>query len=210
MQEYVSKYVNLSHLNQNSTIVLGSIQNDEALNKQKYNLSHLNQNSTIVLGPIQDDEALFVYGLIKIIRPKTVIECGMGHGYSTINILQAIDKDSLLFTFDVEILNKNSSAFNDERFKLIQKSQGNFQHSDIDYRTVDFIHLDNGHYFDVNIKFWNKVIKVMSENAIMVIHDTGLHITDINGIIIPYSKRICDFKNLCGKPHCPPGSFFSN
>ena len=130
--------------------------------KLKYDLSHLTQDSLIVLGPIQDDEAVFVYGLIKSIRPKTVIECGMGRGYSTINILQAIEQDSLLFTFDIEILNKNSQAFKDKRFKFITKSQGNFEHSDIDNRIIDFIYLDNGHYFDVNIQFWNKVVQAQS------------------------------------------------
>jgi predicted O-methyltransferase YrrM len=171
----------------------------------KYDLSHLTQTTMIVLGPIQDDEALLVYGLIKTIRPKTVIECGMGHGYSTVNILKAIDEDARLYTFDIEILNKNSPAFGDKRFKFIAKSQSKFEQSDIENKVIDFIYLDNGHYFDVNVEFWKKVMGSMSENAIMVIHDTGLHIIDDNGKQIEESSKVCDFKNLCGKAHCPPG-----
>jgi predicted O-methyltransferase YrrM len=173
--------------------------------KFKYDLSHLNQNTMIVLGPIQDDEALVVYGLIKTIRPKTVIECGMGRGYSTVNILKSIDEDARLFTFDIEILNNKSPAFDDKRFKFIKKSQSKIEKSDIENRVIDFVYLDNGHYFDVNVEFWKKVIESMSENAIMVIHDTGLHIIDDDGKPIEESSKICDFKNLCGKAHCPPG-----
>ena len=117
--------------------------------KFKYDLSHLNQNTFIVSGPIQDDEALVLYGLIKTIRPKTVIECGMGHGYSTVNILKALDEDARLFTFDIEIKDKNSPAFNDKRFKFITKSQSKFEQSDIENKVIDFVYLDNGHYFDV-------------------------------------------------------------
>ena len=174
--------------------------------KIKYDLSHLNQDTLIVSGPIQDDEALVLYGLIKTIRPKTVIECGMGHGYSTVNILKSIDEDARLFTFDIEILNNNSPAFNDKRFKFIKKSQSKFEQSDIENKVIDFVYLDNGHYFDVNVEFWKKVIGSMSDYAIMVIHDTGLHIIDDNGKPIEESSKICDFKNLCGKAHCPPGT----
>jgi predicted O-methyltransferase YrrM len=169
--------------------------------KFKYDLSHLNQNTLIVSGPIQDDEALVLYGLIKTIRPKAIIECGMGHGYSTVNILKALDEDARLFTFDIEIKNKNSPAFNDKRFKFITKSQSKFEQSDIENKVIDFVYLDNGHYFDVNVEFWKKVIGSMSENAIMVIHDTGLHIIDDDGKPIEESSKVCDFKNLCGKAH---------
>jgi predicted O-methyltransferase YrrM len=182
-------------------------QSTRAQTNYKYDLSHLTQNKMIVVGPIQDDEALFLYGLIKTTRPKTLLECGMFHGYSTVNILKAIDKDARLFTFDIEIYNKNSPAFNDKRFKFINKSQSKFEQSDVENKTIDFIYLDNGHYFDVNVEFWKKVVGSMSENAIMVIHDTGLHIIDNDGMPIKESSKVCDFKNLCGKIHCPPGIY---
>ncbi len=58
----------------------------------KYDLSHLIQNENQdVWGPIQDDEALFLYGLIRTARIKTILEIGGLNGYSSMNFLKALD-----------------------------------------------------------------------------------------------------------------------
>ena len=109
----------------------------EALEKEnadllkKYDLSHLNQESQFIFGPIQDDEALLLYGLVKTIRPKVIVEFGFSHGVSSWNFLQALDQDSKLFSYDIYNWNPNAKAFNDTRFKFFLKSQIKFEASDI-------------------------------------------------------------------------------
>jgi predicted O-methyltransferase YrrM len=60
--------------------------------KSKYDLSHLTQDEAqISMGPIQDDEALLLYALVKVIRPKTVVEFGFGNFLKYFNIFFIIN-----------------------------------------------------------------------------------------------------------------------
>ena len=171
----------------------------------KYDISLFEQQTQVVWGPIQDDEALLLYGLMKSLRPKTLIEFGFGHGASSTNFLKALDSDAKMFTYDIEILNKNAPAFNDSRFKFILKSQTEFNPEDFENRTIDVAYLDNGHYFDKEKILFPKLIPKMSKTGIILIHDTGLHVNDI-----VKGTCACDFPDLCGVLHCPPEREFVN
>lgn len=174
----------------------------------KYDLKHLDQTTQYVYGPIQDDEALFVYSVIRVLRPKLAIECGMGHGYSTKNLLSALEPDAKLYTFDIEILNKKASVFNDSRFKFIKKSQAEFDPNDVGNEKIDLVYMDDGHYFDVNVKFWKRILPYLKPNAVFISHDTGLHLDEIE----EYTQNrdcVCEF-NRCGWSHCPPERKFIN
>lgn len=176
---------------------------------QKYDFSHLIQQSEKVWGPIQDDEALLLFSVVKVIRPKILVECGMLTGYSTVNFLKALDSNAKLFTYDIIMHNKNSPAFLDKRFNFILKSQALFSPADINNEKIDFVYLDNGHYFDVNVEFWKKVNEFIKPNGLMAIHDTGLHNEEIH----PDEKNmpcVCEFENLCGVEHVPAERQFVN
>jgi predicted O-methyltransferase YrrM len=146
----------------------------------KYDLSHLNQKSAIVWGPQQDDEALFIYSIVKVMRPKIVVEAGMSTGYSTVNLLSALDNDSRLFTYDILKNNPSSKAFKDTRFRFLLKSQTEFEHEDIDNLIIDLAILDSSHVFEDETEFWRKLVNYLSINAIVIIHDTGLHNKNFN------------------------------
>lgn len=179
-----------------------------ALSKSKFDLSHLNQDTQYVYGPIQDDEALFLYSIIKVLRPKSVVECGMYQGYSTQNILSALDSNAKLYTFDIQLINRKAIAFNDIRFKFIKKSQADFDTNDVDNKLIDLVYLDDGHIFDVNVKFWEKILPSLTYNAVVIMHDTGLHINDEE----KYAKNcVCEFNNsYCGWAHCIDDRHFIN
>ena len=175
----------------------------------KYDFAHLTQATEKVWGPLQDDEALFLYGFIKVIRPKVIVECGMLTGYSTVNFLKALDADASHFTFDIVMHNPKSPAFLDKRFKFVLKSQADFSPADINNQKIDFVYVDNGHYFDVNVEFWKKVIASIQPNGIMAVHDTGLH----NRVELPdesVQSCVCDFDEFCGIEHVPPERQFIN
>lgn len=180
------------------------------VDNKKYDLDHLTQRDEYVYGPIQDDEALFLYGLIKSIRPRVVVEAGMGHGHSSTNILKALDADSLLFTYDIVVFNKSAHAFHDSRFKLVNKSQSRFEHSDIDFKRVDLAYLDNGHYLNVEKEFWQRILPVLAPDAIVAIHDTGLHVNAQLAHELDTCECVCEFERVCGFMHCPPERLFVN
>ena len=168
----------------------------------KYDISHLVQLNEKVWGQIQDDEALFLFSIVKVIRPKVLLECGMLTGYSTVNFLKALDSDAKLFTYDKKMYNRSLPAFLDKRFKFIFKSQAEFSPADIGFRKIDFIFINNGHTFDVNVEFWKKVIESTQPNGMIVIHGSGLH----NKEELPIEKTlpcVCELENLCGIEHVP-------
>ncbi len=160
-------------------------------------MSHLTQESQFIYGPIQDDEALFLTGLVKALRPKTVVEFGFSGGVSSFNFLQALDPDSKLYSYDIFLHNPTAKAFNDARFKFHLKSQADFQLSDIDNRTIDIVFFDDGHIFEINKQAFIKIEDKVALNSISVVHDTGLHVKKIG----PFEVCTCDGLKLCGAAH---------
>lgn len=73
---------------------------------------HLLRDNAPRLGPLQDDEALFLYGLVRAVRPRTIVErpgsaaphrvrprFGTSHGFSAMNWMAAIGDDPLARVF---------------------------------------------------------------------------------------------------------------
>lgn len=174
------------------------VHNMSNLHKQAFDISHLTQNNSYVFGPQQDDEALLIYSIIKVTKPKVVVETGMYEGYSSVNILAALENNSRLFTYDIVKHNPSSKAFRDKRFKFILKSQADFNHDDVDNLVIDMAILDDGHIFEVEQEFWRKLITFLSPNALVLIHDTGLHINYFDKVS---QYCTCDFEKKCGYVH---------
>src|SRR5437868_1698235 len=59
--------------------------------RQGFDLSHLSTYDENVIGPIQRDEAVLLFGLIRVLRPLTVVEFGFQVGQSAFNFLRALD-----------------------------------------------------------------------------------------------------------------------
>ena len=173
--------------------------------KMKYDLHHLTQDTQIVYGPIQDDEALFIYSIVKALRPKTVVEFGFSHGVSALNFLKALDPDSRLYSYDITNYNPQAPAHNDSRFKFYLKSQTEFEHTDID-RLIDIAFFDDGHIFDINTVAFKKIIDKMAPYSLTIVHDTGLHSEKIEA----FEPCTCDFLNYCGGAHQPDERLFIN
>ncbi len=159
----------------------------------KYDLNHLKQETQIVYGPIQDDEALFLFGLVKTLRPKTVTEFGYSSGVSALNFLKALDEDTKLYSYDINA----ATPHNDIRFKFYKKSQTEFEFSDVENRKIDLAFFDDGHLFDLNSVAFTKIVDYLAPNAIIVVHDTGLHVVKKESFEI----CVCDFENYCGAAH---------
>jgi len=78
-----------------------------------------------------------------------------------------------------EILERNDYVvgvmvrIKDRRFKFAYKSQTDFELSDIDKRLVDLAFFDASHDFLLNVTTFEKVKGLLSERALIVIHETG-------------------------------------
>jgi hypothetical protein len=141
-------------------------------------LSHFfSFNESNALGPVQRDEAITLFGIIRTIRPKVILEFGFFHGHSAFNFLSALDNDGFLYSYDIsDESNKRAktefSCF--KNFKFIHKSQTDFDHSDIAHNAIDFVFFDAAHDLQLNIETFNKVLPHITDNCIIAIHDTGL------------------------------------
>ncbi len=141
---------------------------------QQYDISHLKAFTELANGPIQSDEALFLYSLVRVMRPKVIVEFGFFNGNSANNFLKALPKDSMLYSFDCEkTCEEKAREIKDSRFKFVLKRQQDLTLSDIDGHTIDLLFIDASHDCDLNIILFEKVKMMLSPNAIVAIHDTG-------------------------------------
>ena len=119
-------------------------------------------------GPIQRDEALFLYGAIRVIRPKTVVEIGFLRGQSAFNFLRAMDDDAVLYSFDIDPLAESAARTifaNDQRLRFTLKSQDKIGAEDVDNRSIDFVLLDASHDLAMNRETFTRIEPLLAPGA---------------------------------------------
>lgn len=129
------------------------------------------------IGPLQRDEAIALFGIVKTLRPETVVEFGFFHGHSAFNFLQSLPPDSRLFSYDIddESARRARDEFGfDPRFTFLAKSQTDFDPQDIGGRRIDFVFFDAAHELDLNTTTFGKILPHLADDAVIAIHDTGL------------------------------------
>jgi hypothetical protein len=129
------------------------------------------------VGPLQREEALFLFALIRVVRPATIVEFGFLQGLSSFNFLRAMEDNAILASFDIEESAQQTAHrrfSHDKRFRFFLKSQSLFSHEDIDFRPIDFAFFDGAHDLDLNVDTWKRISPFFSSQCIVAIHDTGL------------------------------------
>lgn len=137
-----------------------------------------------VIGPIQRSEAIMLYGLIKTLRPRRVIELGFykGDSCSVLCAATATDPNATVESYDINWV--------DEGAKNALKAQ--YPHLSVelcdqrlvmdrtitDNRLVDFLFLDASHDFEINKATWATFLPRFSSNAVVMVHDTGLWVDE--------------------------------
>ncbi|CAE7463514.1 unnamed protein product [Symbiodinium pilosum] len=149
--------------------------------KSHYELLHLERDNKPRLGPVQDDEALLLYGLVRALRPRTIVEFGTSNGFSALNWMHAISDcpDARVFSYDIlPYPAARALEDSDPRFMFHQKSQADFEPADVDGRPVDVAFFDAGHLIEYSLKAFERLRPSLAANAIVAVHDTGLHVRD--------------------------------
>lgn len=141
-------------------------------------MSHLlSYREDDAIGPLQRDEAIALFGIVRSLRPMTLVEFGFFHGHSAFNFLQAMPPDARLFSFDIaqdSIVRAKTEFSFDHRFTFIGKSQTEFESADIGNREIDFVFFDAAHELDLNQESFRRVECCLAAGATVAIHDTGL------------------------------------
>lgn len=137
-------------------------------------LSYRGENA---IGPLQVDEALALFGIVRSLCPKTVVEFGFFHGHSAFNFLQALGPDARLVSFDIdeESAQRAFTEFKfDGRFTFLHKSQTEFSPADLDGDQADLVFFDAAHELELNQITFGKIKACLAPSALIIVHDTGL------------------------------------
>lgn len=152
----------------------------------------------IELGPILKEDALLLQAIVSSTTPKTLVEFGHYWGESARKLLEVMDNESHLYSFD----NTKNASVVDNRFTFYKLSQTDIDKTDI--KDIDFVFLDASHDFKLNKETWLKLLPKLSENAIIAVHDTGTWYKG-NVFEIPYGHDTDH-----GYLHCPGEVDFVN
>ena len=141
-------------------------------------MSHLSSyRENDAIGPLQRDEAIALFGIVRTLRPKVIVEFGFFHGHSAFNFLQALSPNGKLYSYDIaeDSITRAMTEFKFEpRFNFIGKSQTEFDPADIGNQPVDFVFFDAAHELDLNMETFRRIVSQLAPEGMIAIHDTGL------------------------------------
>lgn len=139
-------------------------------------LAHVLVRGEVPDGPVQRDEALLLHGVIRITRPRTVVEVGFLRGDSALNFLLALDAEARLYTFDNDPQCERVAAElfgHDPRLVFRRIGQDELAPHHVDDRPIDFLFLDASHDFELNKRTFEGLHPALAPQAILGVHDTG-------------------------------------
>lgn len=142
----------------------------------KYDLSHLTQTTTHLAGPIQDDEALLLYGLIRTMGLKYIVEIGGLEGYSAQNFLRAICGEGKVVTIDPSFKDRFGLLSN-KNFCCVKKQAQNVMPEELGIPRIDLLFFDC-HKMQSQMDFYHQCAthKLINNNTILVLHDTDIKV----------------------------------
>ncbi len=145
------------------------------LRAKRYDLAHLALvPEEDAYGPLQRDEALLLYGLVRTTRPAVIVEMGFFIGDSALNFLQALPPTSRVHSFDIaDHATGYAAMFPHPNFTYHRKSQDEITPGDVGHASVDLVFLDASHDLELNRRTFERLQEVVSDDAIIVVHDTG-------------------------------------
>jgi len=127
-------------------------------------------------GPLQREEALLLAALVRVLRPRTIVEFGFSQGHSALNFLEVMGSDSRLYSYDIDLLSRDIAErvfAGEPRFTYLHKSQTEFDPLDIEGRPIDFCFIDAAHFLDLNEETWRRIAPNLAPGALVAVHDTG-------------------------------------
>jgi hypothetical protein len=125
-------------------------------------------------GPLQRPEALLLNALTQVVAPRVIVEFGFYKGHSSHNFLEALRASAQLYSYDVaDHAAETAAKFQRPNFRFFHKSQDQFAPEDIDHQQVDLVFFDAVHDLALNQKTWHQIEPSLSDQCLVVVHDTG-------------------------------------
>ena len=146
---------------------------------------------------LKKNEPYFINGIIRKFKPKKCLEIGVARGGSSIIILNALKDISDSFLVSLDLNNKHPGYYVGEnakkyfpeltRNKKWQLYTGEQPHKFLDKLNLkfDFLFLDTVHFTPGELINIIEVMPFLEENAIIILHDTMIHLSTINTYYSP-------------------------
>jgi predicted O-methyltransferase YrrM len=145
--------------------------------ERAFDLAHLSfYHEETASGPLQRDEALLLHGLVRVLRPKVVVEFGFLGGHSAMNFLTALPASSRMYSFDIDPrCERTARTFfgNRPNFTFLCKSQTDIRAEDVGGEPIDLCFIDASHELDLNVRTFERLVPLLAPDALVVVHDTG-------------------------------------
>jgi len=126
-----------------------------------------------VSGPIQADEAIFLHSLIRTTGARRVLELGGLAGYSASVFLHAVSCHASRRVYTVDLHPVRSQG---PHHTTLQKNAITLTMADVDHEKIDVVFLDCHAFYATKHTVENMIQnQMLSENALLVLHDTGQH-----------------------------------
>jgi len=129
--------------------------------------------------PTPIDDLGILYAAIKETRPKTMVEIGFADGDGTRTLLSAADPGATCYSFDpvphpgaVDKL-KAQVPSTGRNFVFYQKSGEEITPEDVGWAKIGFVFLDAAHNMTQSVGMFEKLLPMLTEDAIVAVHDTG-------------------------------------
>jgi predicted O-methyltransferase YrrM len=145
--------------------------------QRRLDLAHLRFfHEETALGPIQREEALLLFALVRVLRPRVVVEFGFHRGHSALNFLLALPPGGRLYSYDVSdgaaaIARRLFASF--PAFRYLHKSQAEFAAADVEGAEIDLVLFDAAHDLALNLETFARIYPRLAPGAIIAVHDTG-------------------------------------
>lgn len=119
---------------------------------------------------------MMLFSLVRVLRPRLVVELGFQRGLSAFNFLLALEPDGRLVSFDIspaaEALAKARYS-SDPRFRFVCASQADAARELEGDGPIDLIFFDASHDFGPNRQTFEALLPLLAPEAVVAVHDTG-------------------------------------
>lgn len=131
------------------------------------------------IGSIWEVEGQILYGLVRILKPKMVINLGVHLGCSVTHIAQAMkdNEEGVLIAvdrvnWDIKKLDKSLRPY----VTFVNQDAVDYVKNDMPSRRVDMIFEDLSHDTGEIATIWEDAIKKVKNDALLINHDSEHHI----------------------------------
>jgi predicted O-methyltransferase YrrM len=147
-------------------------------------------------------ESEFLYSIVRMVKPKTIIEISPDKGFTSVIMLQAMEMNGIpskLYSFDIhnESLKHNRPEGIVQRELIVGDAKETIEDSLL--KEADFILVDSDHSYFFGM-WYAKKFRVVKPGTLIMIHDWPMYDSDgaTNNIIAEKapSKEAQELKNL--------------